>query len=73
MIDGIGRNPIAELVIGRDGKTLRARLVRSTGNSSADEALINALYGWSASGKQVERLKPGDTFTIRIRLILLTD
>ena len=73
MIDGIGRNPIAELVIGRDGKTLRARLVRSTGNSSADEALINALYGWTASGKQVERLKPGDTFTIRIRLILLTD
>ncbi|MSR42194.1 MAG: hypothetical protein EXS10_09900 [Phycisphaerales bacterium] len=73
MIDGIGRNPIAELVLGRDGKTLRARLVRSTGNPSADEALINSLYGWSASGKQVERLKPGDTMTIRIRLILLTD
>ncbi len=73
MIDGIGRNPIAELVLGRDGKTLRARLVRSTRNSSADEALVNSLYGWSASGKQVERLKPGDTLTIRIRLILLTD
>ncbi len=73
MIDGIGRNPIAELVLGRDGKTMRARLVRSTGNSSADEALVNSLYGWSASGKQVEKLKPGDTLTIRIRLILLAD
>ncbi|MFM1867359.1 MAG: hypothetical protein RL591_767 [Planctomycetota bacterium] len=72
-VDGVARNPIGELVIGRDGVPQAARLVRSTGNGSVDEAIRNALYKWRASGKQLEKLKPGQTVTIRLRMIMLVD
>ncbi len=72
-VDGVARNPIGELVIGRDGVPQTARLVRSTGNGSVDEAIRNALYKWRASGKQLEKLKPGQTVTIRLRMIMLVD
>jgi hypothetical protein len=72
-VDGVARNPIGELVIGRDGIPQAARLVRSTGNGSVDEAIRNALYKWRASGKQLEKLKPGQTVTIRLRMIMLVD
>jgi bacterioferritin-associated ferredoxin len=61
MLDGIARNPIGELVIGRDGVPQIARIVRSTGNPSIDEAIRSALFKWRASGKQLEKLKPGQT------------
>lgn len=73
MLDGIARNPIGELVIGRDGVPQVARIVRSTGNPSIDEAIRSALFKWRASGKQLEKLKPGQTVTIRLRLIMLAD
>jgi hypothetical protein len=72
-VDGIARNPIGELVIGRDGVPLTARLVRSTGNASIDEAIRNALYKWRASGTRLEKLKPGQTVTIKLRMIMLAD
>ena len=73
MLDGVARNPIGELVIGRDGVPQIARIVRSTGNPSIDEAIRSALFKWRASGKQLEKLKPGQTVTIRLRLIMLAD
>lgn len=73
LLDGIGRNPIGELVFGRDGVPQSARLIRSTGNSGVDEAIRNALFRWRASGEPLEKLKPGQTVTIRLRLIMLQD
>lgn len=73
LLDGIGRNPIGELVIGRDGVPQSARLIRSTGNAGVDEAIRNALFRWRASGQPLEKLKPGQTITIRLRLIMLAD
>ncbi len=73
MLDGIARNPIGELVIGRDGVPQVARIVRSTGNPSIDEAIRSALFKWRASGTQLEKLKPGQTVTIRLRMIMLAD
>ena len=72
-LDGIGRNPIAELVIGRDGVPQIARILRSTGNPGVDESIRSALFKWRASGAQLEKLKPGQTVTIRLRLIMLSD
>jgi len=70
-LDGIARNPIGELVIGRDGVPTSARIIRSTGNESVDQAIRTALFRWRASGEQLEKLKPGQTLTIRLRLIML--
>ena len=72
-VDGVGRNPIGEMVFGRDGVPQQARLIRSTGNSGVDEAIRTALYKWRASGKQLERLQPGKTITVRLRIIMLVD
>ncbi len=72
-LDGIARNPIGELVLGRDGVPISARIVRSTGNGGVDQAIRSALFKWRASGEQLERLKPGQTLTIRLRLIMLAD
>ncbi len=72
-VDGVGRNPIGELVLGRDGVPQIARIVRSTGNPGIDEALRSALFKWRASGNQLEKLKPGKTLTIRLRIIMLAD
>lgn len=72
-LDGVGRNPVGELVFGRDGVPQQAKVLRSTGNPGADEAIRSALFKWRASGRQLERLKPGQTVTIRLRIIMLVD
>jgi hypothetical protein len=72
-LDGIARNPIGELVLGRDGIPISARVVRSTGNPGVDQSIRSALFKWRASGEQLEKLKPGQTLTIRLRLIMLQD
>lgn len=46
------------------------RILRSSGNPSLDERIIDALCGWRASGKQIDDLKPGETVTVTLQLIL---
>ena len=72
-VDGVGRNPIGELVIGRDGVPQTARILRSTGNPGVDEAIRSALFKWRGSGKALDKLAPGQTVTIRLKLIMLQD
>lgn len=73
IIDGIAFNPIVELVIGRDGVPQHVVISRSSGNPSVNEAIRAALFKWRATGKQVDQLKPGQTITIRLKLIMLQD
>lgn len=73
IIDGIAFNPIVEIVIGREGVPQHVVISRSSGNPSVNEVLRAALFKWRATGKQVEQLKPGQTITIRLRLIMLQD
>ena len=73
IIDGIAFNPIVELVIGRDGVPRQVVMARSSGNPSVNEAIRAALFKWRATGKQIEQLKPGQTITIRLKLIMLQD
>jgi hypothetical protein len=35
-----------------------------------DEAILNSLYRWRASGKRLEGLAADGTFTIKMRIIL---
>lgn len=72
-LDGIAQNPTGELVIGRDGVPQSARIVRTSGNRGVDDAIRAALFKWRASGTQLDRLKPGATVTIRLRLVMLVD
>lgn len=64
------RNPVSKISFRRDGRVERARLLGGSGDERIDEALLNALYGWRASGKQIEDLKEGQTVDITLRLIL---
>lgn len=64
------RNPVTTISFRRDGRVERARLLGGSGDERIDEALLNALYGWRASGKQIEDLKEGQTVDITLRLIL---
>ena len=72
-ISGIARNPIGEIVLGRDGIPQVARIVRSSGNPGVDEAIRSALFKWRASGAPLAKLKPGQTVTIRLKLVMLED
>ena len=72
-IDGVSFNPIVEIVMGRDGVPQHVVVSRSCGNPGVNEAIRSALYKWRGVGKQLEQLKPGQTVTIRIRLLMLRD
>lgn len=72
-ISGIARNPIGEIVLGRDGIPQVARIVRSSGNPGVDEAIRSALFKWRASGAPLAKLRPGQTVTIRLKLVMLED
>jgi TonB family protein len=73
IIDGLRMNPIVELVVGRDGVPQHVVIARSSGNPGVNEAIRSSLYKWRASGKKISDLKPGQTVTIRIKLIMLAD
>lgn len=73
LIDGVRFNPIVELIIGRDGVPQHVVIARSSGNAAVNEAIRSALFKWRASGKQITDLKPGQTVTIRLKLIMLQD
>ena len=73
IIDGVRVNPIVELVVGRDGIPQHVVIARSSGNPGVNDAIRSSLYKWRASGKKISELAPGQTVTIRIKLILLAD
>jgi hypothetical protein len=45
-------------------------LTSSSGDMRVDEAILNSLYRWRASGKRLEGLAADGTFTIKMRIIL---
>ena len=63
-------NPVAELRFRRDGKPATVRLLEGSGDSRIDEAILNSLYRWRASGKQLQELEDGETLPVRIQIVL---
>jgi hypothetical protein len=66
-------NPLVEITFrggGGAGEPAEATILHSTGVSSIDAALLASLYRWRASGEAIEALAEGQTFNVRIRIIL---
>jgi len=64
------RAPLAEIEFDRTGKAVNCTLLESSGFPSVDQPILDSLYGWRAQGKELEKLKPGETAKFRIRLLL---
>lgn len=64
------RAPLALIEFDREGTAVNCTLVESSGFPNVDQPILDSLYGWRAVGKQLEKLKPGETVKFRIRLLL---
>ena len=71
------RNPTIRITFGRDGTVKRAEFVHdgtkahNTGYDDVDQPLLNAVYSWTAKGRALNELKPGDPgISIIITVIL---
>jgi hypothetical protein len=70
MITTAPRNPVVELKFDRHGKPLSYRLLVTSGSERIDGPILDALAGWTAAGKPLEKLQPGQTVMVRLRLVL---
>lgn len=67
------RSPLVEIFFTHDGRVTRARIPsgRGSGFSDIDQAIINAIYEWTAEGKPIEEMQPGDApLLIRMRILM---
>ena len=66
------RNPIVWIAFGADGVVTRAGFVpgNSSGSLDVDEPLLNAVYAWKASGKELKKLGKDDEIIVSIRILL---
>lgn len=78
------RNPIVLIRFNAQGRVVKAQFLRDdekkkvydTGSKGVDEPLINAIYKWRATGKQLEALDPDDpesTIEISMKIIFRED
>ena len=70
MLTAAPGNPLVELQFRRDGKPQRVRIIEGSGDARIDEAILNSLYRWRASGKELKALKRGELMPIQIRIVL---
>ena len=64
------RDPIVEMRFDRTGKVVQATLLVSTGHENVDGPIVDSLYRWRARGELLERLKDGQVYVYRIRLVM---
>lgn len=64
------RDTLIRIRFQSNGTVKRADFVEggSTGNPNIDEPIRNAVYRWRASGKDLEKLTPGDTLSVVVRI-----
>lgn len=64
-------NPLCQIEFDRRGKPVRCRVLQSSGYASEiDEPVLDALYRWRATGRELDRLRESETATFRIRVLL---
>lgn len=70
------RNPTVEIFFGPDGRVRRAAfatdgvVLYNTGFDDVDQPLLNAIYAWTARGRQLAELSENDELRILITIIL---
>ncbi len=65
-------SPLVEIFFDHTGRVHRARIPegRGSGRSDIDQALINAIYEWTAEGDKIKALKEGDPpLLVRMRIM----
>ncbi|MEQ8844547.1 MAG: hypothetical protein RIB58_06805 [Phycisphaerales bacterium] len=66
-------SPLVEIFFDHTGQVSRARIPagRGSGRADIDNALINAIYEWSATGERIDELQEGDRpVLVRMRILL---
>jgi len=66
-------NPQTVMHFDRRGLVVRARIVKSSGDSRIDSAILSSLYGWTATGERLKDLGPEETIEVPMRLILVSE
>lgn len=65
-------SPLVEMFFDHTGRVSRARIPdgRGSGRSDIDQALINAIYEWTAQGEKIDALEEGDPpLLVRMRIM----
>jgi outer membrane biosynthesis protein TonB len=70
MLTAAPGNPHVIINFGRDGVPVTASLARSSGDKRVDDAILASLYRWRAEGKELEKVMPGKTLDVRMRIVL---
>ncbi|MBM4110446.1 MAG: hypothetical protein FJ254_03685 [Phycisphaerae bacterium] len=71
LVSGNYRNPQCDIYFDHNGKPVQVKVVESSGMRDAvDEPVVDTLYRWRASGKQIEQLQPGQLARFRVRIYL---
>jgi hypothetical protein len=70
-VSGNYRNPQCDIYFDHTGKPVQVKIVESSGLKDAvDEPVVDTLYRWRASGKQISQLEPGQLARFRVRIYL---
>ena len=70
-VSGNYRNPQCDIYFDHTGKPVQVKIVESSGMKDAvDEPVVDTLYRWRASGKQISQLQPGQLARFRVRINL---
>ncbi|MBL9141503.1 MAG: hypothetical protein JNK53_06515 [Phycisphaerae bacterium] len=64
------RSPIVSIWFNRDGICTNAKIEMSSGYPEIDGPILDSLFRWRATGKQIDELKPGETVRVQLRLLL---
>jgi len=65
-------SPLVEIFFNHKGVVVEARVVegQGTGRPDVDQALVNAIFEWTAAGPPIERLEPGQRpLLVRMRIL----
>jgi hypothetical protein len=66
------RNPVIEILFGKDGRVRSVKVMRSSGYpSEVDDAIVTAAYNWRASGKALAELSERPEAGIKLVITIL--
>jgi len=70
MLTAAPGNPLCQIKFARNGEPKAAAILRGSGDSRVDDAILASLYRWRASGKELDGLPNDQTVEVRIHMLL---
>lgn len=65
-----GKPPIVSIWFNREGVAVKAAIDVSSGSQDIDGPILDSLYRWRATGKQIDALKGTENVKVQLRLLL---